>query len=80
MLKAIVRKILRRNRKEILEGNSSLHIIFLCLPENLKESEIVKTAITLKAEDDAEFIVQALSNLSVCIKYGNGQVPSKNFK
>lgn len=24
--------------------------------------------------------MQALSNLSVCIKYGNGEVPSKNFK
>ncbi|XP_063699950.1 CLIP-associating protein isoform X2 [Culicoides brevitarsis] len=48
--------------------------------KNLKESEIVKTAITLKVEDDAEFIVQSLSNLAVCIKYGNGEVPSKNFK
>lgn len=53
---------------------------FFGLVENLKESEIVKTAITLKVEDEGEFIVQALSNLSVCIKYGNGQVPSKNFK
>lgn len=54
--------------------------MLLNISENLKESEIVKAAIALNVEDDDEFIVQALSNLSVCIKYGNGQMLSKNFK
>uniref|UniRef100_A0A336MCT2 CSON009687 protein n=1 Tax=Culicoides sonorensis TaxID=179676 RepID=A0A336MCT2_CULSO len=60
----------------IISDNGEL----LLTDKNLKESEIVKAAITLKIEDDGEFIVQTLSNLSVCIKYGNGQIPSKNFK
>lgn len=46
----------------------------------MKENDVVKAAIILSHDTSTEVIVQVLENLQTCIKYGNCEVPIKNFK
>lgn len=56
----------------------------MCYPfilGGLRESEIIKQSIGLVSlESDPEHIIQTLINLRTCIKYGNCELPIKNFK
>uniref|UniRef100_W4VRQ5 Putative microtubule associated-protein orbit n=1 Tax=Corethrella appendiculata TaxID=1370023 RepID=W4VRQ5_9DIPT len=52
----------------------------ILLEKGIRESEIVKAAILLSHDTPPEQIEQVLTNLQVCIKYGNCQLPIKNFK
>ncbi|XP_039448965.1 CLIP-associating protein isoform X6 [Culex pipiens pallens] len=52
----------------------------LIVENEVKENDIVKAAIILSHDTSTEVIVQVLENLQTCIKYGNCEVPIKNFK
>lgn len=57
-----------------------LQFAFLLVLDEVKENDIVKAAIILSHDTSTEVIVQVLENLQTCIKYGNCEVPIKNFK
>uniref|UniRef100_A0A8D8DXQ8 CLIP-associating protein n=2 Tax=Culex pipiens TaxID=7175 RepID=A0A8D8DXQ8_CULPI len=52
----------------------------LIVENDVKENDVVKAAIILSHDTSTEVIVQVLENLQTCIKYGNCEVPIKNFK
>lgn len=52
----------------------------LVVENDIKENDVVKAAIILSHDTSTEVIVQVLENLQTCIKYGNCEVPIKNFK
>lgn len=52
----------------------------LTITEGFKESDIIKAAIALNIDSQPEMVCQVLSNLCVCIKYGNCEIPKKHFK
>lgn len=52
----------------------------LIIENDVKENDVVKAAIILSHDTSTEVIVQVLENLQTCIKYGNCEVPIKNFK
>lgn len=52
----------------------------IILENGSSESDIIKAAIVLNLETNAELIQQTLADLSVCIKSGNCELPNKNFK
>lgn len=52
----------------------------IILENGSSESDIIKAAIILNLETNAELIQQTLADLSVCIKSGNCELPNKNFK
>lgn len=57
-----------------------LQFAFLLVLDDVKENDVVKAAIILSHDTSTEVIVQVLENLQTCIKYGNCEVPIKNFK
>ncbi|XP_053689926.1 CLIP-associating protein isoform X2 [Sabethes cyaneus] len=52
----------------------------LVLENGTKEQDIIKAAILLSHETSLETTVQVLENLKLCIKYGNCELPIKNFR
>jgi hypothetical protein len=57
-------------------------IYFLMDLGGLRESEVVKQAISIQSleNSDPEYISQVLVNLMTCIRHGNCELPIKNFK
>lgn len=52
----------------------------LIVENGIKENDIVKAAIVLSHDTSTDMIVQVLDNLRTCIKHGNCELPTKNFK
>lgn len=52
----------------------------LVVENGVKENDIIKAAIILSHDTHSEMTVQVLENLQTCIKYGNCELPIKNFK
>ncbi|XP_055625221.1 CLIP-associating protein isoform X3 [Toxorhynchites rutilus septentrionalis] len=52
----------------------------LIVESGIKENDIIKVAIVLSHDTNPEKIVQVLENLQTCIRYGNCELPIKNFK
>ncbi|KAL5286274.1 CLASP1 family protein [Megaselia abdita] len=48
--------------------------------QNTRESDVIKAAIVLHADTDPKHVQEVLNQLSICIKYGNCQLPNQNFK
>ncbi|XP_055538195.1 CLIP-associating protein isoform X8 [Wyeomyia smithii] len=52
----------------------------LLLENGTKEHDVIKAAILLSHDTSSDTTVQVLENLQTCIKYGNCELPIKNFK
>lgn len=52
----------------------------LILPCNLHESDVVRIALTLNKDQSVEQLQTALTNLGICIRGGNCELPNKHFK
>ncbi|XP_034103036.1 CLIP-associating protein [Drosophila albomicans] len=52
----------------------------LILPCNLHESEVIRVALTLNKEMPVEQLQTSLTNLGICIRSGNCELPNKHFK
>ncbi|KAH8380473.1 hypothetical protein KR009_010921 [Drosophila setifemur] len=52
----------------------------LILPGDLQESEVVRVALTLTKDQPVELLQTTLSNLGICIKAGNCELPNKQFR
>ncbi|KAH8302867.1 hypothetical protein KR044_011386 [Drosophila immigrans] len=52
----------------------------LILPNNLHESEVIRVALTLNKDLPVDQLQTALSNLGICIRSGNCELPNKHFK
>ncbi|XP_017843036.2 CLIP-associating protein [Drosophila busckii] len=52
----------------------------LILPNNVYESEVVRVALTLSKEQAVDQLQLALTNLGMCIRGGNCELPNKHFK
>lgn len=52
----------------------------LILASNLMESEVVRVALTLTKDQPVELLQTSLTNLGICIKGGNCELPNKHFR
>ncbi|EDW18234.1 CLIP-associating protein [Drosophila mojavensis] len=52
----------------------------LILPGNLLESEVMRVALTLNKDQPVEQLQTTLTNLGICIRGGNCELPNKHFK
>ncbi|EDW37782.1 GL15047 [Drosophila persimilis] len=52
----------------------------LILPGDLLESEVVSVALTLTKDQPVEHLQMWLTNLGICIKGGNCELPNKHFR
>ncbi|XP_058466865.1 CLIP-associating protein isoform X2 [Malaya genurostris] len=52
----------------------------LIVESGIKENDVIKASILLSHDTNQEMVVQVLGNLQLCIKYGNCELPIKNFK
>jgi hypothetical protein len=57
-------------------------IRFIASVEGVRESEVIKQAIALAQIDnsDPDYMLQVLTNLMICIRHGNCELPIKSFK
>ncbi|XP_016984508.1 LOW QUALITY PROTEIN: CLIP-associating protein [Drosophila rhopaloa] len=52
----------------------------LILASDLMESEVVRVALTLTKDQPVELLQTSLTNLGICIKGGNCELPNKHFR
>ncbi|XP_020815964.1 CLIP-associating protein [Drosophila serrata] len=52
----------------------------LILASDLMESEVVRVALTLTKDQPVEMLQTSLTNLGICIKGGNCELPNKHFR
>ncbi|XP_030371941.1 CLIP-associating protein [Scaptodrosophila lebanonensis] len=69
------------------DGSGKVYISFdvaengeLILPNDLRESEIIRVALTLNNEMPVEQILSSLTHLGICIRGGNCELPNKHFR
>lgn len=52
----------------------------LILPGNLHESEVIRVALSLNKDQPVQQLQTSLTNLGICIRGGNCELPNKHFK